>query len=598
MSATMVIFTRELREKSRLFLACLVLAAVPFLATLLPSARGHRGDVIAIVGGTLAVCIGLGVALSMGNSAISRDLAERRMSFYFAKPVRPGALWLGKAAASLVTALFCFGVIAVPAMLFAGASWNRRWLGGMQPLLVGALAIAVFFFVMHALATVTRSRSPLLALDFLFLILTAGALVMIVWPVVLGGAFEVSKVLAIAIAVAFLLVLAIAPIWQLEHGRTDIRRSHAAFSRFFWPAVGVVLLLSGGYVWWLVSAKPSDLDEIVSVEQPANGTSVMIAGTSRGRGDYQSSFLIDRTTGRYERLAAPPWWGIDSSRDGKVIAWLQPAGIFSVRQLELYAGGRATGILVSPSSHIVLSDDGTRVAADTGRMISVYEVATGKLLGSAAGFDPSSQASLFFVNNDLLRIIETSPLRIAELDLRARRLTRTGERVLETPRRRVISVSGDAARMFVQGPNLIVDGRTGATLAAIEPRRFVSASMLHDGSVAGVTVDNGTHLRLYAPDGTPRHALALPGERMVWVAGETESGKLILAARGGSMYVVDAATGTIAQKRDGLRGPFPPPSADPRLTRYGAGQELVSRAVNDELVVWKPEGGAPVRPLL
>lgn len=597
MSATLVIFTRELREKSRLFLVCLVMAAVPFLATLLPSARGQRADVIAIVGGFLAASIGLGVALAMGNSVLSRDLAERRMSFYFAKPVRPGALWLGKAAASLVTALFCFGVIAVPAMLFAGPSWDRRWLGGVAPLLAGALAICVFFFAMHALATVTRSRSPLLALDFLFLIVTAGALLMIVWPVVLGGAFEVSKVLAVAIAVAVLIVLAIAPVWQLEHGRTDIRRSHAAFSRFFWPAIGVVLLVSGGYVWWLVSAEPEDLDQISTVEQPARGTSVLVTGTSQGRGDYQASFLIDRATGRYERLGSPPWWGIDASQDGKVLAWLQPAGIFSMRQLELYANGRGTGILVSPSSHIVLSDDGTRVAADTGRMISVYEVATGKLLGSAAGFDPRAQASMFFVDTDLLRIIEMSPLRIAELDLRTRRLTRTGERSLETPRRRAVSVSGDATRMFVQGPNLIIDARTGATIAPVEPRHFVSASMLHDGSVAGISLENGPHLRLYAPDGTPRHDIALTGERMVWIAAETETGKLILAARGGTMYVVDVAAGTIAQKL-ALRGPFPPPSADPRLTRYGADQELVSRDANGRLVVWKHEGRAPARPLL
>ncbi|HUR79925.1 MAG TPA: hypothetical protein VM733_04125, partial [Thermoanaerobaculia bacterium] len=143
MSAAVTIFTRELRERSRLFAACIVLAAVPFIATMLPSARQHRSDVIAIVGGAIAVCIGLGTALTLGITVLTRDLSERRLSFYFAKPLHPAALWIGKAAAALVTMAFCFGVIAVPAMLVGGRAWDRRWLGGMQPIVVVAIAMLV-----------------------------------------------------------------------------------------------------------------------------------------------------------------------------------------------------------------------------------------------------------------------------------------------------------------------------------------------------------------------------------------------------------------------------------------------------------------------
>jgi hypothetical protein len=598
MSAAAVIFARELREKSRLFLICAALALVPFLATLLPSARAHRGDVIAIVGGALALCIGTGVALAMGTSVIARDLAERRLSFYFARPVRPAELWIGKAAASLAVAFFCFGVIAIPAMIFAGPAWERRWLGEVQPILAGALGIAVLFFVSHAFATVFRSRSPLVALDALFAIVSVFALLRIVWPVFLGLALKVGAVLMFAIPAALLILLAVAPVWQLEHGRTDIRRSHAAFSRFFWPGVGVVLLVAGGYVWWLVSAAPGDLTEIVSVEQPPRGSSVLVTGMSKGRFDYQSSFLIDRATGRYERMVTPPWWGIESSQDGRVIAWLQPAGMYTTRQLELYTNGRPTGILINPGAQFVLSDDGSRVAADSGRTVSVYETASARLLGSATGFDSRSQASLLFVTNDVLRVIETNPLRISELDLRTKKLTRTSEIAADTPAGRAISVSRNATRMFVRGPNLIVDGRTGAVLGAIGSERYSSASMLSDGSVAAISrAGQGPRLQLFGRDGRLRHEVPLMPARSHWITGEVEGGKVILAAHGGTMYVVDVATGKIARKLDGVSGPFPRFSADPRLIRFGAGQELVGRR-DGRLVAWSASGGAAPRALL
>ncbi|HVE72577.1 MAG TPA: hypothetical protein VNI54_14525 [Thermoanaerobaculia bacterium] len=592
----MTIFLRDLRERSRLLTACIVLAAVPFLATLLPSARGHRADVVAIIGGSLAICIGLGVALGLGNSVVARDLAERRMSFYFAKPLRPAALWIGKAGAALATTLFCFLVIAVPAMMFAGPAWDRRWLGDTQPIFVGALTISVLFFVSHAFATVVRSRSPLLALDFLFAILGSGVLIMIVWPVLLGRAIQLVSVLVLTIAVAVLIILAIAPIWQLEHGRADVRRSHAAFSRFFWPAVAVVLLVAGGYVWWLVSPDPQDLDEVLAVEQPQRGNEVIVTGGARGRGDYNATFLIDQATGKYERLSTPPWWGLQASKDGKVIAWLQPAGIFSLSRLELYVRGRATGILLSHSAHFVLSDDGSRVATDTGRMVTVYDVATGRILASAAGFDPRSQAHLFFPTNDVVRIYETQPLRISELDIPLRKVTRLNERALATPAGPSISVSGDGTRMFVRGPNIIADARTGATIATIDPDRG-SAAMLHDGSVAMITwVAGGPRLRLYAPDGTRRHEIPLAPTQNAWVAGEVEGGKLLIASRGGATYVVDVHRGTIVQKHDDLRANLLRWSVDPRMVRHAADQELVARR-DGKLVVWSPTSGGAPRPL-
>lgn len=597
MNATLVIFTRELREKSRLFLACLVLAVVPFLATLLPSARGHRADVTAMVGGFLALCVGAGMAIVLGASVLVRELADRRMSFWFSKPVRPAALWFGKALAALATALVCFGIIAIPAWLSGGDAWRSYWLDDTSPLAVAALGIAVLFLLAHALSTVTRSRSPLLILDFSLALVAAGALLLLVWPVVLGGAVEVAKWMVIATGSAFLLVLMVAPVWQLERGRTDIRRSHAAFSRVFWPAVGAVLLVAGGYVWWLVSATPDDFRGTLTVEQPPQGTNVLLSGTTRGRHDYTATFLVDRATGRYERVPTPPWWGIEWSKDGKVLASLQPSSPFSLRLLELHVNGRGTGIHLNPASRVVLSDDGTRAAVDTGDTLTVYDLATGRVLMSAAGFDPGLSASFWFATNDLVRVIEVPPLRVTELDLRSRTRKSSEPRAMSAPRGAYsTSVSADGTRLFVGGPNVIADARTGEPLATI-PGNYVFARMLGDGSVAGISSRTGIpHVHLYAPDGRLRHDLALPPARNVWISGEIEGGKLILATIG-AMYVVDLGRGAIERKLDRITGPFPRHSADPRLVRYAATQELAARR-DATFVVWSPNAATAPRPLL
>ena len=598
MSAALVLFTRELRGRSRLFIGCAVLALVPFLAMLLPAARTYRADVIVMVGGFLAICAGAAVALGTGGSVIMRDLAERRMSFWFAKPIHPAALWFGKASAALLTSLVCFGMIAIPAMLAGGTAWKHYWMGETSVLGICVLGMVVLFFISHAFATVLRSRSTLLALDFLFAIVAVGALLLLVWPVVLGGAVQVTQWLCLSIAAAVLIVLAIAPVWQLEHGRADVRRSHAAFSRFLWPAIGVILLVAGGYVAWLVSATPEDFDGMLMVQQPPRGTKVLVTGGTRGRADYTATFLLDRATGQYERVAAPPWSGLESSTDGKVVAWLQPTGFLSSSAVELYVNGRGTGIEISRASYFVLSDDGTRAAIDAGNAVTVYDVATGRMLMSGGGLNPRAAASFWFVTNDLVRVIEVPPLRITELDVRTRTKRVTAERPMHAPRGAYTkSVSADGTRLFVGGPNVIADGRTGAPIATI-PGTYVTARMLHDGTVAGISYETGTpHLHLYAPDGRRLHDLALAPTRNVWIAGEIEGGKLILATVG-AMYVVDVQRGAVERKLEQVTGPLPRNTADPRLIRYGADQELVGRGKGRRLVVWKHEGRAEARPLL
>lgn len=604
MRTAWIIAAREVREKARLFVICAVLAVVPFAATLLPGTRVNGPATIALVGGFLATILGLGIAATMGVSTVTRDLAEKRMSFYFTKPVGAAALWIGKASASLAISIACAAIIALPAYFAAPRQWAMHWLGDVQPLLAIAGAIVVVFLVAHVLSSVIRSRSPLLALDFLFLSVALAALYLIIRPLLLGAAVQAIAVVQSAIVIAVLLVLAVAPVWQLANGRSDIRRSHAALMRFLWPAIAIVLLVAGGAVAWIVHVAPEDV-AVTNVVQPPRGKSVIVTGTAAGRLDYHATFLIDRATGRATRIAAPLWWGAHWSDDGRIAAWLQPSGWLQKR-FELHTTDGPTNLTLSPAADFVLSGDGTRVAITSGHLLAVHDMATGALLASAAGLDGRARQQVFFVTPDLVRVIEhenrlgaATPLRIFELDVRARATRRTGERMVEAPRQ-AVSASRDGSRMLILGSaSIIADGRTGATIAQLPTAQVHDAKMLRDGRVARVERVGGVpHLRTYERDGAPRHDVPFPGVRSIWIAGETEDGKLILAAFGKTMIVVDLATGAVEQKLGGLRGPVPSWTADPRLVLYGADQELVGVDAGGKLVAWKHEGRTAVRPLL
>jgi hypothetical protein len=596
-----IIAAREVREKARLFLICAVLAVVPFAATLLPGTRANAPAAIALVGGFLAAILGLGISAALGASTVARDLSEKRMSFYFTRPVGAPALWLGKASASLFVSFACAALIALPAFFASRRQWTMHWLGDVEPLAALAAAIVVVFFLAHVLSSVIRSRSPLLALDFLFLTVALAAVYLILRPLVLAAAVAAIAAVQIGIGVAVLLVLAVAPVWQLANGRSDIRRSHAALMRFLWPAIAIVLLVAGGAVAWIVHVAPEDV-VVTSIEQPRRGSAVIVTGTAPHRLDYHATFLIDRATGKFTRIAAPLWWGAQFSDDGRIAVWLQPEGLFS-QQLELLTTHGPAGITLSRAAELVLSGDGTRVAITNGNLLAVHELATGRLLASAAGLDGRARQQLFFVTPELVRVIEyehrmgaATPLRIFELDVRARATRRTGERLLQSPRQPV-SVSGDGARMYVRGANLIADGRTGETIAQLPVAHVTDGEMLHDGRVALIErVGAVPHLRTFDRDGAPRHDLPFPGVRSLWIAAETGNGKLILAAFGKTMIVVDIATGTVERTLQGLRGPLPRWTPDPRLARFAADQELVGMDERGKLVTWSPSRPAP-RPL-
>ena len=303
MNTALVIASRELRDRSRLFLVAVILSILPFAIALLPGARSDRATTIAMAGGTFAVALGFGIAIVLGSSIVGRELAEKRMSFLFSKPVSPAAIWFGKMSAALVTSLGCFLLIIAPAYLASRQVWVTTTLH-----YAAAITIVFLFFVTHAVTTMVRSRSPLIGLDFVLALASAAAVYFIVRPLLLAGAASALLRVIGGIAIALLVILVIAPVVQLTLGRTDIRRNHIALSRAIWIPFAAVLAVFAAYVAWFI-AVPLDEMRVFSITQSPSSDMVVVSGMAEDRGDYVATLLVNAKTGESERIATPPWWG-------------------------------------------------------------------------------------------------------------------------------------------------------------------------------------------------------------------------------------------------------------------------------------------------
>ena len=579
MNHAVAIATRELKEQSRLFILAAGLAFVPFLVSILPAARAHRADVIGLTGVVIAAALTLGTAIALGASVIGRDLAERRLSFYFSKPVSAAALWSGKAIAGVITSLACLVIIAIPAFLAVGTTWRAggREMGTL--LMMIATPAVVLFFISHALATMVRSRSALVALDLVLAAAAAAALYLVVARIAFAGAIGQAFTLINVVAFAIIAALAVAPIFQLAHGRTDRRRSHVALSRTFWPAVAVILLAAGAYVWWFTTPDLEDIDELELAEALPAGDFSVVSGEVHNRGIYQASFIVNRRTGEAFRLPSPIWWGAEASRDGRTMTWLEPVGAFrrngqfvlSVRNLET-GQTRKTDVVVGGTDYAV-SHDGSRVAMLSGGLLTVYDLATGRMIASARA---GNAAQLYFASPDVVRVHEQgrqrpAAVRIMELDLRSRTYEQSGL----TPASRIyyLTASHDGSRLLID-TNTVINARTGETLytlpqwTAIEQR----ARMLPDGSVARTGFVSGmSRVQVIDGDGQVRADVVLPRMRYATVVGEAEGGKMLVVARERhngprTGFVINRSSGTIERTVADPEGWWPKSGGDPRTS--------------------------------
>ena len=622
MTHALTIARRDLAERSSVFIAAVAMAVLPFILVLVPGMQTFkRTDVLTTAGSLLSLGFSLGLALLLGATMIGRDLSEKRMSFYFSKPLSGPAIWFGKLIAALITVAGCFAIIFFPSYLSSPVSWQNSWNVDL-PIAFSLIGITTLVLLLlgHVLGTMFRSKSPLLALDLAALVAAGFAFVGIVRPLLVGYAVELTRNVSLALFGATIVVLILGGAWQLAKGRADRRQNHVELSRFLWISLAIVLAIGGAYSAWVVHVGPGDLvkGDVVQAEQGSWG---FLFGRANHRMDYHALFAYDLASGEGVRVdGVQSWFSSGLSRDGRRMAYLKledyTAGVGELYVMPLSSGAKAeaTRISATRSSAYTFSDDSSRLAVmEPDGIVTAYDVASNRALVSAKlPAAAHNSRRCFFATPDLLRVYVTAPqfgsvkpeehtLDIYELDVRTRGLQHTGSyRSVTKSLQMTVSSDGNRGLLFDGDHAFIIDARTAQVIAPVPAGNLMHTTLLADGSVAKLAA-NDAHdwtLTMHKPDGSEQQ-IAIGRMKQLHFARELRGGLLVLTGADQSersTYVVDYAHGSVVRREPDLRAAsyswMQWNNTDPRRAIADPQQPIAAYDKANALYAWQPLTGA------
>ncbi len=373
----------------------LLAGAVILIALLMPLVPGLAGygvtEVVKITSAVLSLLLALLLALFVGAGLFGRDLAEDRLGFLFARPISGLAIWGGRLAAAVLAILACQLVAALPAVvvgLLAPTEAGRLdYLGVAVALYL--LAPVVLLLLAHALGIVVRARTPFMALDLAGAMVVASLVWMALRPLTVVSAERALLTVGGGLAAGAVLALLVASALQVTIGRTSLARAHRWLSLPLWLGLTVVAAAGVGWSRWITS--PS-LEDLAGIDVSAVGGGGWTELLGVGHYGLQARFLYDLESGRHLRLP-PSGMSIPGtckvSGDGRRAVWLAPdernRGV-TITVVDL-AGDLVP--VATPLSFdrvvraLAVSDDGGRVAAVEDDVLAVYDVADGRVVGSA-----------------------------------------------------------------------------------------------------------------------------------------------------------------------------------------------------------------------
>jgi len=563
MRAFAMVLRRELAERRLLVLAAALLGLVPVAVPFLPLGFSQAPDARAGTAIALALIVSYVLALVLGSTVVARDLAERRLGFYFSRPLPGWAIWAGKLAGAALLAFGSGVLVLLPSLLLGdrpdpSGYWGQGLSRGMDSGLASALwllTVLALLLAANAAGVMVRSRSPWLLLDLLAGTLLAGLAGVTAARLLSAWALGALAMAQVGLLVAVVLSFAAASGSQVTRGRTDLRRGHRLLSLTLWALLGLSVLAFGGYAQWVLAAAPEDLVELGGVLPPPAGDWVAVGGTTGpARGKYKPTFLLDTSSGRSIWIGAEPAWeDLAFSRDGRRAVWMQMGsrGTFpvTIHRLDLDRPGAepvATPVGFSESfpHSLVLSPDGSRVACISGERIVAQELRNGKLLLAAPVLPGEAweQNRLRFLDSRTLRFYATRLLRGARGELRVFDFdldTGRTSREMRLPGSYALAgISPDGQRVLLVSRNdpgrteiAIADLRTGEPPAGMSVDGRVSGlSFLPDGrAVALLRSRSRSELLLLDSRGAALKRFALPGA-YVRFGGQPAPGLLVVAS--------------------------------------------------------------------
>jgi hypothetical protein len=485
MKGFLTVVEREVYERRLLGVVALVLGLA---AVVLPALPGFRPGGVSVEDLRNSMALGFALLLTflmavfLGGSIISSDLAERRLGFYFARPLSGRVIWGGKIASALVL-MFGAGLLVLAPAALVGGGFNLEglWVEGLTNLSGPAVLqltpvfLLFLFLAAHATSVIVRARSAWILLDILALGFVVGAIEVSTRRLTHAGVVPIRFLwnrssrsgfieeigvplwIALAVGVATLLALTLAGALQVARGRTDLRRGHRVLSSTLWGILLVTSFLIAGFASWVLAAGPEDLTGVEALIASPSGHWLALQGPAAGRPGYRPGFFYDldsgrsvraRFSGRVDSIYSPVELALRFSADGKRAVWLEYDGAPYESPLVLHwmaldrPGARPVRSTITfpfqPYS-LALSPDGRRIAAyaadrrDLGGRLIVQETESGHLLASVRYEQAGAWPLLVFTRSSRLRVFERSfygrpgfseeekekPLDIFEVDLAA-----------------------------------------------------------------------------------------------------------------------------------------------------------------------------------
>lgn len=559
MRNTVLVMNRELYERRMVFVAALSLGLLGLASPLLPNlptgSKSDSAQIAAAVTLIFAPVFTLAVAVLAGSAVLGRDLSEKRLSFYFLKPIPARAIWGGKMLAALVLSIGSGFLVLLPAMLLDSKGLMQSWITlALAQFLSFLLLGAVFGIAIgHQLGLVLRARSSWAALDVIALPLLGGMLATFVSHFFRARAFHVAALILLSVLIVFLISLYVSGAMGISRGRSEIKSVQRVSSIVLWSGVGIGVLLAILYTLWVRSASLGSLDQLAEVEPSRTGNTMAIGGISRGRFDYMPVFITNPETGQGFRIGGDlSAHGVVLSDDGQTAVWPRRLGV-GTAQVQLVLG-RADGSQIHETdvfyydqnaSSTALSPDGSLFALlDNNQTLSLWNLKTGSQVAALKlKLDDNSWSSAIrFLTNDRLRVFvrqnKKNDVAIFEYDLRSRSMV-TPPRMPQGTTFWAMSVSPSGERILVRVPVKgsklgrleLRDIRSGALIGAIDGvPHFWNSAFMSDGRVIVASIVQGRGiLKIYSVDGVEEQAIDLRDAKGIRLGGEVAPGRFVVS---------------------------------------------------------------------
>jgi hypothetical protein len=597
--AAFAIARREVRERLFLFAAATTSSLGAIALQHAPGLPGLRA-VGEYVGMAVAIAFPIATALAVGASVVARDVAERRLSFYFARPLSAASLWAGKflggAELILIVAVVCF----LPVQLSLALDPAYVALGVLA--LLGVMPIA------SVVAAMYRSRSRLFALDLGAGVLVLALLALQARRLLVAGATG-ALVAALAVGLAAIMVAALAAsAIQLAYGRADVHRGHIGLSATLWTivaaGVGAFALWSG----WVLSVKPSDLGGVGYAVLAAPRGGLVVLRSWRGRAGYSPFFMMDVDRNAYTRLRSPGFAFPAFDAEGNTAVWVErPTLWLGLREPRLAVARRGDGVPTVEGRPLDASEPWTTaLAVDTVRRrvivasrasVGVVDLDAGTLLSRT----PTSDVNAAELRPDgIIRLYEQEGRGTLHTAFVVRDWNPKDDALVE--RVRISSSSypallarrGDLAVVWLgQQREAVLDTSAGTTWTLEAPKGVSPAALVL--STGQVALALRSEVRLVSAAGQTLAAVPVDSHERAFSLAEPSPGELAIGLATSAFephrtLFVDAATGVVRREekdvlpagiRFGLAGTAPEPGS--------LGSRLFTDS-NGALIALEPDG--------